>query len=496
MERTFIAIDLKSFYASVECVERNLDPMTTNLVVADLSRTEKTICLAVSPSLKSFGISGRARLYEVISRTASVNEERLSRAPRRTFLGESFDINELNKNRTLKLDYIIAPPRMALYMDYSTKVYSVYLKYFSNEDIHPYSIDEVFIDATHYLKSYNMTPYELVKKILADILETTGLTAAAGIGTNLYLCKIAMDLGAKKIPNTKGSERICELDERLYRTLLWDHKPITDFWRVGGGIKKRLEAHGLFTMGDIAKLSSTPQGQEILYKEFGVNAEYLIDHAWGYENAEIADIKAYKPKSQSSSIGQVLREPYDFEKAKLVALEMAEMLALSLVSKSLETNQIVLTVGYDIENVKNPHFREMYGSTELDRYGREIPKGAHGSFNLKFYTASTHLLTEATESLFEKIVNPDLLVRRINLTATHVLKEGEVVRQTEQLSIFSEDNEQSDSEKKFLKREKNMQKAMLDIKEKYGKNAILKGRNLKEGATARDKNSQIGGHKA
>lgn len=505
-DKTYIAIDLKSFYASVECMERGLDPMTTNLVVADPSRTEKTICLAVSPALKSYGIPGRPRLFEVVQKVKEANSLRLQRAPGRKFTGASCQAAELNSAPSLAIDYIVAPPQMAHYMEISRKIYEVYLNYIAPEDIHVYSIDEVFIDATGYLHTYQLTARELAMKMILDVLNTTGITATAGIGTNLYLCKVAMDIEAKHIQPDKNGVRIAELDEMSYRRSLWSHRPLTDFWRVGKGYAKKLEAHGLYTMGDIVRCSEGKPGsyhsEDLLYDLFGVNAELLIDHAWGWEPCTIADIKAYKPESKSVGSGQVLQCPYPFEKAKLVVREMTDLLSLELVDKGLVTNQIVLTIGYDIDNLKDPNLRKDYhGEIKTDRYGRQIPKHAHGTANLKAYSSSTRLLMDAVTELYDRIVDPKLLVRRINLAATHVLPESEVVEQDnyEQLDLFTDYvalQKQKEVEKAEQEKERKLQQAMLDIKKKFGKNAILKGMNLEEGATAKDRNQQIGGHKA
>ncbi len=495
MERTYIAIDLKSFYASVECIQRELDPMTTNLVVADGSRTEKTICLAVSPSLKSHGVPGRPRLFEVVQKVAEVNALRQFKAPGREFAGKSWDDTQLKAHPELAIDYIVAPPRMALYMETSTRIYQIYLKYVAPEDIHVYSIDEVFIDVTGYLKTYGLTGRELARKMILDVLKTTGITATAGIGTNLYLCKVAMDIEAKHIPPDENGVRIAELDEISYRRKLWSHKPLTDFWRVGPGYAKKLQAHGLHTMGDVARCSLGKPGEfhneDLLYKLFGVNAELLIDHAWGWENCTIAQIKAYRPSANSLGSGQVLQCAYTADKAKLVLREMADMLSLDLVEKGLVTDQIVVTVGYDIENT---HYR---GETVTDRYGRKIPKHAHGTVNLGRQTSSTKIMVEKTMELYKKIVDENLLVRRLNIVANHVVPEGEAEKSMEaiQLDLFS-DPVDTQAEEDALEREHRRQKAVLAIKRKYGKNAILKGMNFEEGATAKDRNAQIGGHKA
>ncbi len=495
--KAYIAIDLKSFYASVECVDRGLDPLDTNLVVADPTRTEKTICLAVSPSLKSYGIPGRARLFEAIQKVREVNAQRKYKAPGHSFSHESYFHSELIKDPSAELTFITAPPRMAHYMEVSTRIYNVYLKYIAPEDIHVYSIDEVFIDATDYLKTYGMTPRELAMKMVLDVLEITGITATAGIGTNLYLCKIAMDIYAKHCKPDKNGVRIAELDEMSYRRILWDHRPLTDFWRVGRGISKKLEEHGMYTMGDVARCSvgreSDYYNEDLLYKLFGVNAELLIDHAWGWEPTEISDIKSYRPESSSLSSGQVLQEPYEFSKAKLVLKEMADLLSLELVSKRIVTDQIVLTVGYDIESLNKSYL----GAVETDRYGRKIPKTAHSSENIGRYTSSTKLICETAMSLFDRIVDKDLLVRRMYIVANHIITENDAEKEREyvQLNLFS-DTEKQEAEENELKKEKDMQRAILKIKSKYGKNSIIKGMNLKEGATALERNRQIGGHKA
>ena len=504
--KTYIAIDLKSFYASVECRERNRDPLTTNLVVADPSRTEKTICLAVSPSLKKYGLSGRARLFEVIQKVNAANNIRKLKAPNKVFCGSSDDSTELQKNPSLKIDYIIAPPRMARYMEYSTKIYNIYLKYIAPEDIHIYSIDEVFIDVTHYLSTYNMTAHELAMTMIQDILDTTGITATAGIGTNMYLCKIAMDIVAKHIEPDKNGVRIAELDEMSYRRLLWNHKPLTDFWRVGRGYSKKLEKIGLYTMGDIARCSigkSTDYyNEELLYKLFGINAELLIDHAWGYEPCTMEDVKAYKPETNSISSGQVLHCPYEFDKARLVVKEMIDLMALDLVDKGLVTSQIVLTIGYDIENMTDKNRSQSYkGTVTTNYYGKKVPKPAHGTTNLPKQTSSTTLITNAVMELYDKIVNKKLLIRRINIVANKLVDERSVknANKYEQLDLFTDYEDlkkQREKENAESEREKRMQNTILDIKKKFGKNAILKGMNLQKGATAKDRNNQIGGHKA
>lgn len=500
MPRTYLAVDLKSFYASVECIERGLDPLTTNLVVADLSRTEKTICLAVTPSLKAWGISGRARLFEVVQRVREVNAQRLRAAPGRQFTGASADDTALKANPALELDYIVAPPRMAHYMDWSTRVYNVYLKYVAPEDIHNYSIDEVLMDVTNYLGTYKLNARELAMKIVLDVLDTTGITATAGIGTNLYLCKIAMDIWAKHIQPDANGVRIAELDELSYRRNLWDHRPLTDFWRVGSGYAKKLEAHGMYTMGDVARCSLT--NEDLLYRLFGVNAELLIDHAWGWEPVTMADIKAYQPESKSIGSGQVLQCPYGFDKARLVVREMADQLSLELVDKGLVTDQLVLTVGYDIENLTDPERRKKYrGEIKTDRYGRAIPKHAHGTANLEEYTASTKRVVTAALELFDRIADKNLLVRRFSLAATRVVSERSAPDKAgfEQMDLFTDYRavqEEKAREAAALDRERRMQRAVLDIKKRFGKNAILKGMNLEEGATAKDRNDTIGGHRA
>jgi DNA polymerase V len=505
-QKTYIAIDLKSFYASVECKERNRDPLTTNLVVADKSRTEKTICLAVSPSLKSYGIPGRPRLFEVVQKVREANNKRRWKAPNRTFNGSSDDKAELDANPALEIDYIVAPPRMAYYMEYSTKIYNVYLKYVAPEDIFPYSIDEVFMDVTDYLQTYRMTARELAMTMIQDVLKTTGITATAGIGTNMYLCKIAMDIVAKHIEPDKNGVRIAELDEMSYRRKLWSHRPITDFWRVGNGYAKKLEEHGLYTMGDIARCSigkpNELYNEELLYKLFGINAELLIDHAWGYEPCTMEQVKAYKPETNSVSSGQVLHCPYDYDKAKLIVKEMTDQMVLDLVDKGLVTDQLVLTIGYDIENLSNPNLKNQYKSEiTIDRYGRKVPKHAHGTANLKKKTSSTRLITNAVMDLYDRIVDEHLLVRRITITANKLVDEKSVKQENEyqQLDLFTDyeaqRKKQAEEEEK-LERERRMQEAMLSIKKKFGKNAVLKGMNLEEGATAKDRNEQIGGHKA
>ena len=501
-EKRYIAIDLKSFYASVECMQRGLDPMTTNLVVADESRTEKTICLAVSHSLKSYGIPGRPRLFEVVQIIKAVNNQRKLKAPNKTLVGESYDNTVLPKRPELAVSYIVAPPQMAKYMEVSTQIYNVYLKYIAPEDIHVYSIDEVFIDATAYLGTYNCTAHELAVKIIRDVLATTGITATAGIGTNMYLCKVAMDIVAKKMPADKDGVRIAELNELSYRQQLWNHRPLTDFWRVGKGYAKKLEYNGLFTMGDIALESMTERGEDRLYKLFGVNAELLIDHAWGWEPCTIEDIKSYKPSSNSLGSGQVLHCPYDNEKARLIVREMTDLLVLDLVEKHLVTDQLVLTIGYDIENLTDPEISKYYsGPVTTDRYGRKIPKHAHGTVTLDKRTSSTRIIVEAMLGLFDRIADKKLLIRRVNVTANRVVDEDSVkdFPQSEQMDLFTDYEElerKQRAEAKTLERERKAQEAIIELRKKFGKNAVLKGMNLQEGATTKDRNGQVGGHKA
>lgn len=504
--RSYIAIDLKSFYASVECIERGLNPMTTNIVVADAERSEKTICLAVSPSLKSHGISGRPRLFQVVQRINAINAERKCKAPGGRFTGSSFDDNVIASSPEYSVDYIVAPPRMAKYMEVSTEIYNIYLKYIAPEDIHVYSIDEVFIDATDYLKTYNMSPRELAMIMIKDVLDTTGITATAGIGTNLYLCKVAMDIEAKHIEPDKDGVRIAELDEMSYRRKLWDHRPLTDFWRIGKGYAEKLEKIGLYTMGDIARCSLGGPGEyfneDMLYRMFGVNAELLIDHAWGWEPCRISDIKGYKPRNRSIGSGQVLHEPYTYEKAGIVVREMIDALSLDLVEKGLVTNQLVLTIGYDIANLSNPRLSAQYrGQVSTDRYGRSIPKHAHGTENLQRKTSSSQVLADAMMNLYRRITDKNLLIRRIAMSANRVTDEKcmEEKPEFQQLDFFTDYEalqQQMEEEKSRLQEERQMQETLLNIKKKFGKNAVLKGMSLQEGATARDKNNRIGGHKA
>lgn len=495
--RSYIAIDLKSFYASVECVERGLNPLNTNLIVADNSRTNKTICLAVTPPLKNYGIKGRARLFEVEQRIMEVNRERRSKLSNKRFSGKSHLDNVIKEHPDVAVDYITATPRMGFYIEYSTRIYDIYLKYIACEDIHVYSIDEVFIDATSYLKTYKTTAHDLAKKIIQHILSETGITATAGIGTNMYLCKVAMDIVAKHIPADKDGVRIAELDEMSYRQKLWNHEPITDFWRVGHGIANKLAENNMTTMGHIARCSL--RNEKLLYELFGVNAELLIDHAWGWEPCTIDYIKAYKPETRSMSSGQVLHCAYSIDKAKVVTCEMADNIALTLVEKGLVTNQLILMIGYDRESLTNN--KDKYdGIICTDNYGRKVPKHARGVINLKKYTSSSRLIIEGVSEVFDKIVNPNLLVRRITITTNNINYPSNVMKEEYiQLDIFT-DYESVLQKKKIenekLNKEQRMQKALISIKNKYGKNAILKGLNLKEGATAIERNNQIGGHKA
>ena len=500
-QHTYIAIDLKSFYASVECRDRGLDPLDTNLVVADESRTDKTICLAVTPTLKSFGIPGRARLFEVKQRVQEVNADRKRNLRGRELSGSSHFYSELSKDPSLALDFIIAPPRMAYYMEYSTRIYEIYMKYVAPEDIIVYSIDEVFMDVTDYLQTYRMSPRDLAMKMILEVLEATGITATAGIGTNLYLCKVAMDVMAKHIPSDENGVRIAFLDEMTYRRELWSHRPITDFWRVGRGYAKKLETYGIYTMGDVARCSE--QNEELLYRLFGKNAELLIDHAWGWEPCTVEAVKAYQPESSSLGSGQVLQCPYDAEKAKLVVREMADALSLDLVEKRLVTDQIVITVGYDIENLTDPERRKKYrGEVVTDRYGRQIPKHAHGTENLESFTSSTQKMVEAASVLYDRIVDKNLLIRRMNITANNIVEEKAAPQKNnsyQQLDLFTDyaaEEEQEKQEALRLDRERKLQEATITIKKKFGKNAILKGMSLQEGATAKNRNEQIGGHKA
>ncbi len=483
--RTYIAIDLKSFYASVECSARGLDPLLTNLVVADASRTEKTICLAVSPSLKAYGIPGRARLFEVVQQVKKINDARLRKAPGRRFSGVATYDPDVKSDPSKALGYLIAPPRMRHYMETSAKIYNIYLKYVSSEDIHVYSVDEVFIDATQYLRIYGLSAHDLAMKMVRDVLSETGITATAGIGTNMYLAKIAMDIEAKHSDPDREGVRIAALDEMSFRRKYWDHRPLTDFWRIGHGLARRLEEGGMMTLGDVARRSLT--NPESLYRMFGVNAELLIDHAWGWEPCLISDIKAYRPEEHSLSNGQVLSEPYTFAKARVVALEMTDLLVMEMVSKKLVADQMVLTVGYDTESLSDKTVAAKYhGPVTNDWYGRPVPKPAHGSVNLGRQTSSTDLIMKAMGELFDRTVDRNLLVRRMYVVANHIVDEN--AADGVQLDLFEEEPD--------MERERSRQEAILEIRRKFGKNAILKGMNFEEGATAKDRNKQIGGHKA
>lgn len=510
-ERTYIAIDMKSFYASVECVERDLDPLTANLVVADESRTEKTICLAVSPSLKAHGISGRARLFEVIERVGQVNCERLAKAAqcgkvkrndkgRYEFSGSSCDSPTLEKDISLELSYIVAKPRMRLYEEYSSRIYSIYLKYISAEDIVVYSIDEVFMDVTGYLATYNMSAHELAMTMIRDVLNETGITATAGIGSNLYLAKICMDIVAKHSPADKDGVRIAQLDERKYRELLWAHRPLTDFWRIGRGISKKLETMGLYTMGDVARASLDKFMEDKLYKVFGINAELIIDHAWGWEPTTLPTIKSYRPSTKSISSGQVLKEPYSFDKGRLIVREMMELLSLDLVSKGAVTKKVTLTISYDRESLAGERGKRYKGVVVKDYYGRCIPKHAHGTENIDHYTSSAQLMCTAILRLYDRVVDPDLLVRRVNIVAEDIISEKDIPDEAPVQLDFFTDILKAESERimarKAEEREHRLQIATIAIQSKYGKNAILKGLNFLEGGTTIERNGQIGGHKA
>ena len=499
-ERVYIAIDLKSFYASVECVDRGLNPLTTNLVVADLSRTEKTICLAVTPSLKQYGIGGRARLFEVVERVREVNEERRLRLPSGCFTGSSSDDTRLQARPDLKLNYLVAPPRMARYVEVSRQIYNIYLRHVAPEDIHPYSVDEVFMDVTGYLRYNRLTPHEMAMKMIREVLRETGITATAGIGTNLYLAKVAMDIMAKKTQPDADGVRIAELDEMSYRQLLWDHRPLTAFWRVGRGIAQKLQAYGMDTMGKVARCSVN--NEDLLYRLFGVNAELLIDHAWGWEPCTIAQVKAYRPEMNSFSSGQVLSCAYDARRARVVVQEMADGLALSLLGRRMVTSQVVLTLGYDRENLERPDIRGKYtGEVTNDWYGRPVPKHAHGTASLEHPTSFSGDIIRAVMALYDRIVNPDLLIRRLNLTVAHVVPEDLAVQQKEpqQLDLFTDyeaERRQREQDEARRHKERRVEEARLAIKKRFGANAILKGLNFEEGATARERNGQIGGHKA
>ncbi len=500
--RVYIAIDLKSFYASVECIERGYDPLTTNLVVADESRTEKTICLAVSPSLKAHGISGRPRLFEVIQRVNQINAEKRSHIPGHCFSGKSIFAPELSAHPNMELDYIVAVPQMAHYMEWSSRIYAIYLKYIAPEDIHVYSIDEVFMDVTDYLSAYQMSARELAMTIIHDVLKETGITATAGIGTNLYLCKIAMDIEAKHIPADENGVRIAELNEQSFRQKLWTHRPLTDFWRIGRGYARKLESIGLYTMGDIALYSTTQAGMDHLFHLFGVNAELLIDHAWGCEPCTMEAIKNYGAQRKSLGAGQVLSCPYRYEKARLVTREMADSLSLDLAEKNLLTDQLVLNIGYDRESLTDPVILQKYsGRIKNDRYGRKVPEHAHGTIHLSRPTSSTMMITQAAMELYDRITDPELLIRRISITAGKIIPEGNIPEETvcEQLNLFTDYAARDAAQKKeheVLEKERKRQEAILALQKKYGKNIILKGMNLEEGSTMRSRNGQIGGHKA
>ena len=523
-ERSYVAIDLKSFYASVECVERRLDPLRTNLVVADPTRTEKTICLAVSPSLKACGIPGRARLFEVVQRVKEINRERLAaairegRAPkgedgRYHFSGSSFDADALAADPGLELGYCVAPPRMKLYEEYSAKIFSIYTKYVAPEDIVVYSIDEIFADVTAYLGTHRMSAHELAMTMIRDVLYTTGITATAGIGTNLFLAKVAMDIVAKRVPPDKDGVRIAELDERRFRELLWCHRPITDFWRVGRGTARRLAALSCFTMGDVARLSE--QNEALLYDAFGVNAELLIDHAWGWEPTTIEWVKKYRPESSSICSGQVLKEPYPYEKGRLIVREMTELLALELVRKRLVTQKLELTIGYDRESlhvlIPGRSIRDTVyavsgtgkayrGRVSVDPYGRAVPRHAHGTGNIDRYTNSTKRIMAAVLGVFDRVVDPELLIRRVTVAAVGLIPEGEIpAAQDEQLDLFTDydaSGKHLEDEQAADRRERKLQETTLLLQKKYGKNAVLKGMNLLDGGTTIERNGQIGGHRA
>ena len=500
MEKTYIAIDLKSFYASVECFERGLDPLSTNLVVADVSRTDKTICLAVSPSLKAYGIPGRARLFEVRQKLARVNAERAAGEGMRDFEGAASDANEIALHPRYKVDFIAATPQMAKYEEISAKIYSVYLRYIAPEDIHVYSIDEVFMDATAYLNTYKMTGHELAMKMIHEVLKETGITATAGIAPNLYLAKVAMDVVAKHIPADKDGVRIAELNEMSYRKILWNHKPLTDFWRVGPGIAKKLNANGIYTMGDLADIAL--KDENFLFRLFGVNAEYLIDHAFGREPVGMADIKSYKPKYHSMGEGQVLMGPYPFDQARIIVKEMAENLSYQLLEKGLVTDSLVLNVGYDISCLEDPEVRKKYkGPVGKDWYGRMVPKPSHGTKNLETTTDSAKIMTESAAELFDEIAEPSLFVRRLNVTCGRIYKKGQepskmTFQQFDLFTDYESQEKEKQAKKEEMEREEKAQIAMLALKKKFGKNAVVKGRDLQEGATAIQRNGQIGGHKA
>ncbi len=526
MKRTYIAIDLKSFYASVECIQRHMDPLNTNLIVADSSRTEKTICLAVSPSLKAYGISGRARLFEVIQRVKEINIQRLDYAIKKKLIAKdeqgqykfrlsSFKDSELKQNPSLKLTYITAPPQMRLYEEYSTRIFSIYLKYIASEDIHVYSIDEVFIDITRYMSVYNMTAHDLATTMIREVLYSTGITATAGIGTNMYLAKIAMDIVAKHVPADKDGVRIAEINEQKYRELLWCHRPLTDFWRIGRGYSSKLESMGLYTMGDIARASLSDKKEEQLYKVFGINAELLIDHAWGFEPVSIEYIKKYRPNTNSLSSGQVLKEPYSYEKGELIIREMTELLVQDLVRKKLVTKQLVMTIGYDRTSItvyipgksmKDTVYivtgtKKFYSGTVIsDPYGRPQPKHSRGTGNIDNYTNSARKIMDVVIKLYKRITDPDLLIRRLNIAACELIPENMIPEdEPEQLDLFTnyaELEKERQAEKEKDEKERKLLRATIRLKDRFGKNAVLKGMNFVEGGTTIERNGQIGGHKA
>lgn len=500
MNRIYACIDLKSFYASVECKERGLDPLTTNLVVADGSRTEKTVCLAISPTMKQYGLGGRARLFEVQQKVRDVNAYRKYQNYNKPFKSKSYNDIDLKKDKSLELDFIMAVPRMSYYMKYSTNIYNIYLKYIAPEDMYVYSIDEVFFDLTNYLNAKKLTPEELVRNMIHDVYETTGITATAGIGTNMYLAKVAMDIVAKHTDADKFGVRIAKLDEMSYRERLWNHKPLTSFWRVGKGYAKKLESRGLYTMGDIARCSV--QNEELLYKLFGINAELLIDHAWGWEPCSMEKVKSFKPIRNSISTGQVLHCPYNYEKTKLIMKEMADLLALDLVTKKLVTDQLVITIGYDIDNLTDPYLKQKYnGEITIDHYGRNVPKHAHGTINLDHKTSSSKIIVDKIIELYDRVINKDLLIRRINITANKVVDEmsitnNETFEQYDLFTDYKEQDEKSKKQKESEEKEHKLQTTILGIKNRFGKNAILKGMNFEDGGTTIDRNNQIGGHKS
>lgn len=491
--KSYIAIDLKSFYASVECVERGLDPLDTCLVVADPSRTEKTICLAVSPALKAYGTGGRPRLFEVVQKVREVNY-------RRGRAGKSYSAKLLQQRPDFALDYVVAPPQMQLYIDYSSRIYDIYQHFIAPEDIHVYSIDEVFIDASAYLDTYKMSPHELAMTIIRAVLKETGITATAGIGTNLYLSKVAMDIVAKKMKPDSDGVRIAELDEMGYRRELWDHRPLTDFWRVGRGYAKSLAQYNIYTMGDIALQSVV--NEELLYKLFGVNAELLIDHAWGWEPVTMAEVKSYRPETKSMSSGQVLQEPYTADKARTVILEMADAVSFDLIEQGVVTDQLVLTIGYDVESLTNKAISSRYkGQIKKDFYGRNVPVHSHGTINIDRPTSSARILIEKTAELYDRIVNPNLLIRRLTLSINHLIDEFRINRhkyavQPDLFSDYEEIKRKREAESRENAKERRRQEALLHLRKKFGKNVVLRGLNYAEGATQKDRNKQIGGHKA